>query len=73
VPWPTALVLRCPLTALPAHGQLSVRDVLLATRMGRTVRYLIPGIHYALTRVLRLPNTRPNWVHVAASNKVRTG
>ena len=43
VPWPTALVLRCPLTALPAHGQLSVRDVLLATRMGRTVRYLIPA------------------------------
>ncbi len=42
-PWPTALVLRCPLTALPAQGQLSVRDVRLATRMGRTVRYLIPA------------------------------
>ena len=42
-PWPTALVLRCPLTALPAQGRLSVRDVRLATRMGRTVRYLIPA------------------------------
>jgi hypothetical protein len=42
-PWPTALVLRCPLMALPTQGQLSVRDVLLATRMGRTVRYLIPA------------------------------
>ena len=42
-PWPTTLVLRCPLTALPAQGQLSVRDVRLVTRMGRTVRYLIPA------------------------------
>ena len=42
-PWPTTLVLRCPLTALPAQGQLSVRDVRLTTRMGRTVRYLIPA------------------------------
>lgn len=41
-PWPLAVVLRCPLTALPAQGRLSVRDVLLTTRMGRTVRYLIP-------------------------------
>ncbi len=41
-PWPAALVLRCPLTALPAEGRLSVRDVRVTTRMGRTVRYLIP-------------------------------
>jgi hypothetical protein len=42
-PWPVTLVLRCPLTALPARGRLSVRDVRLTTRMGRTVRYLIPA------------------------------
>jgi hypothetical protein len=42
-PWPATLVLRCPLTALPAQGRLSVRDVRLTTRMGRTVRYLIPA------------------------------
>jgi hypothetical protein len=42
-PWPAAIVLRCPLTALPAQGRLSVRDVRLTTRMGRTVRYLIPA------------------------------
>jgi hypothetical protein len=42
-PWPVPLVLRCPLTALPAQGRLSVRDVRLTTRMGRTVRYLIPA------------------------------
>jgi hypothetical protein len=42
-PWPAAMVLRCPLTALPAQGRLSVRDVRVTTRMGRTVRYLIPA------------------------------
>jgi len=42
-PWPVAIVLRCPLTALPAQGELSVRDVRVTTRMGRTVRYLIPA------------------------------
>jgi hypothetical protein len=41
-PWPTATVLKCPLTALPAQGRLSVRDVRVTTRMGRTVSYLIP-------------------------------
>jgi hypothetical protein len=41
-PWPTALVLKCSLPALPARGELSVRVVTLTTRMGRTVRYLIP-------------------------------
>jgi len=41
-PWPAATVLTCPLTALPAQGRLAVRDVLMTTRMGRTVRYLIP-------------------------------
>jgi len=29
-------------TTLPASGTLSVRDVRITTRMGRTVRYLIP-------------------------------
>lgn len=42
-PWSAALVLRWPLTALPVEGRLSVRDVRLTTRMGRTVRYLIPA------------------------------
>jgi len=31
-----------PLAELPLPGQLSVRDVRVTTRMGRTVRYLIP-------------------------------
>ena len=42
-PWPAATVLKCPLAALPAQGQLSVRDVRVTTRMGRTVRYLVPA------------------------------
>jgi hypothetical protein len=42
-PWLAATVLKCPLTALPAPGRLSVRDVRVTTRMGRTVRYLIPA------------------------------
>jgi hypothetical protein len=42
-PWPVATVLKCPLAALPAQGQLSVRDVRVVTRMGRTVRYLVPA------------------------------
>jgi hypothetical protein len=42
-PWPAATVLKCPLAALPAQGQLSVRDVRVVTRMGRTVRYLVPA------------------------------
>jgi hypothetical protein len=41
-PWTTATVLKCPVTALPARGKLSVRDVRMTTRMGRTVRYLVP-------------------------------
>jgi hypothetical protein len=41
-PWPAATVLKCPLAALPAPGRLSVRDVRVITRMGRTVRYLVP-------------------------------
>lgn len=41
-PWTIATVLKCPVTALPARGTLSVRDVRLTTRMGRTVRYLVP-------------------------------
>jgi hypothetical protein len=42
-PWTAAAILKCPVTALPACGTLSVRDVRMTTRMGRTVRYLIPG------------------------------
>jgi hypothetical protein len=42
-PWPPPLVVRCQLAALPALGRLAVRDVRLTTRMGRTVRYLIPA------------------------------
>jgi len=42
-PWSAATVLKCPLTTLPAAGRLSVRDVRVTTRMGRTVRYLIPA------------------------------
>ena len=42
-PWPAATVLACPVTAWPAQGRLSVRDVRVTTRMGRTVRYLIPA------------------------------
>ena len=41
-PWPAATVLKCPPAALPARGRLSVRDVQVITRMGRTVRYLVP-------------------------------
>jgi len=41
-PWTVATVLKCPVTALPARGKLSVRDVRVTTRMGRTVRYLVP-------------------------------
>jgi hypothetical protein len=41
-PWSTATVLKCPVTALPACGMLSVRDVRMTTRMGRIVRYLVP-------------------------------
>jgi hypothetical protein len=41
-PWTAATVLKCPVTALPARGTLSVRDLRITTRMGRTVRYLAP-------------------------------
>lgn len=41
-PWAPLTVLQCPVSALPAGGTLSVRDVRITTRMGRTVRYLIP-------------------------------
>lgn len=41
-PWTTATVLKCPVTALPACGTLSVRDLRITTRMSRTVRYLVP-------------------------------
>ena len=41
-PWPAATVLKCPPAALPTQGRLSVRDVQVITRMGRTMRYLVP-------------------------------
>ena len=41
-PWTLGTVLKCPVTALPSRGTLSVRDVRITTRMGRTVRYLVP-------------------------------
>jgi hypothetical protein len=41
-PWTAATVLKCPVTAFPARGTLSVRDVRMTTRMGRTVRFLVP-------------------------------
>jgi hypothetical protein len=41
-PWTTTTVLKCPVAALPARGKLSVREVRITTRMGRTVRYLVP-------------------------------
>ena len=41
-PWPTAVVLKCSPAALPATGTLSARDIRVTTRMGRTIRYLIP-------------------------------
>jgi hypothetical protein len=30
-------------TAFPVQGRLLVRDVRVTTRMGRTVRYLVPA------------------------------
>ena len=48
-PWPATTVLKCPLAALPAQGRLSVRDVRVITRMGRTVRYLVPAFTPAET------------------------
>ena len=42
-PWPAATVLAYPVTAWSAQGRLSVRDVRVTTRMGRTVRYLVPA------------------------------
>jgi hypothetical protein len=41
-PWAPATVLKCRVTALPAGGTLSVREVRITTRMGRIVRYLLP-------------------------------
>ena len=46
-PWTPATVLKCPVTALPAHGTLTVRDVRMKTRMGRTRPLSRPPIHNA--------------------------
>ena len=40
--WPGDATRTGPLARLPACGQLSVRDTRITTRMGRTIRYLIP-------------------------------
>jgi hypothetical protein len=42
-PW-TALPRPGPAGQLPATGQLTIRPVLLTTRTGRTIRYLIPEL-----------------------------
>jgi len=49
-PWTIDTVLKCPVAALPAFGTLSVRDVRITTRMGRTVRYLVPEFIPALEK-----------------------
>jgi hypothetical protein len=41
-PWPVHAVLKYPLREFPVQGRLIARDVRVTTRMGRTVRYLIP-------------------------------
>jgi hypothetical protein len=42
-PWPATTVLKCSPAALPARGKLSVHEIQVTTRMGRTVRYLVPA------------------------------
>jgi hypothetical protein len=42
-PWTAADVMPLPPPELPAAGHLTVRDIRIATLMGRTVRYLIPA------------------------------
>jgi hypothetical protein len=41
-PWAAATVLKCPITGLSADRTLAVREVRMTTRMGRTVRFLVP-------------------------------
>jgi hypothetical protein len=41
-PWPGTAVVKISQADMPATGRLSVRAVLMETRMGRTVRFLIP-------------------------------
>jgi hypothetical protein len=40
-PWPVGTVLKCS-REFPVQGRLIARDVRVTTRMGRTVRYLVP-------------------------------
>jgi hypothetical protein len=42
-PWPATTVLKCSPATLPAPGQLQLKEMLVTTRMGRTVRYLVPA------------------------------
>ena len=46
-PWPETAVVKVSRSAMPATGRLSVRAVLMKTRMGRTVRFLIPEFRAA--------------------------
>jgi hypothetical protein len=41
-PWPQSAVAGIPPDDMPAAGRLTVRAVLMTTRMGRTVRFLVP-------------------------------
>ncbi|MCW2931923.1 MAG: hypothetical protein JWM19_2885 [Actinomycetia bacterium] len=42
-PWTAADVLPLTPPELPAAGRLVIRDIRIATLMGRTIRYLIPA------------------------------
>lgn len=41
-PWPQSAVITIPPDDMPATGKLTVRAVLMTTRMRRTVRFLLP-------------------------------
>lgn len=41
-PWPQSAVIPVPPDDMPATGKLTVRAVLMTTRMRRTVRFLVP-------------------------------
>jgi hypothetical protein len=41
-PWPASTVLQYAPQTLPAPGRLLVKEINITTRMGRSVRYLIP-------------------------------
>lgn len=41
-PWPVSAVVKIPPADMPVAGRLSARAVLITTRMGRNVRFLVP-------------------------------